>query len=62
MEVIDYATGVKGSYCIRRMEGIYAAFWNPKGWAGSGYVFTDKQLADAVCELLIERTKCTYVG
>jgi hypothetical protein len=53
MEVVDYATGVKGSYCIGKFEGFWS-FWNPNCWAGSGYVFTDKKLANAVCKLLKE--------
>lgn len=54
--VIDYATGAKGSYCLQRMDGIYASFWNPSGWAGSGYVFTDKRLADSLCKTLNDET------
>jgi hypothetical protein len=54
MEVIDYATGAKGSYCIRRVDGIYASYWNPNGWAGSGYVFADKRIAEALCILMTD--------
>ena len=57
IEVVDYATGTAGSYCIRRMDGIYASYWNPFGWAGSGYVFTDKKLADAVQALLAPKER-----
>lgn len=57
IEVVDCATGVAGTYCIRRMDGIYASYWNPCGWAGSGYVFTDKKLADAVQALLSREDK-----
>jgi hypothetical protein len=53
MQVVDYMTGAKGSYGIERQdERGFRSFWNPSGWAGSGYVFTDKKLADAVLELL----------
>jgi hypothetical protein len=57
LEVIDYATGAKGSYCIQRRVAdnpAFVEFWNPSPnkWAGSGYVFTDAKLAHAVCGLL----------
>lgn len=48
LELVDHATGVKGTYCIGRKEGAYMSFWNPEGWAGSGYVFTDKRIAESV--------------
>ncbi len=50
--VTDGATGVKGSFCIERDNLRFAEFWNPTGWAGSGYVFTDEKLAYAVRDLL----------
>lgn len=53
LELRDYATGVQGSYCIGRKVDYYWQFWNPGGeWAGSGYVFTDKKLAEAIMVLL----------
>lgn len=52
IEVTDYATGVKGTYCIGRKNGIYWSYWNPSGWAGSGYLFHDKVLAEAIATLL----------
>jgi hypothetical protein len=58
MEVIDYAAGASGSYCIRRMNGIFASYWNTNGWAGSGYVFEDKRIADALCSTLTTLEEC----
>ena len=55
IEVIDYAAGAKGTYCIGRKMGdnhAFMEFWNPHGWAGSGYVFSNKTLAHALCGLL----------
>jgi hypothetical protein len=57
-EVLDYATGVQGSYTIRRIfewgpsKLPTAEFWNPSGWSASGYVINDRKLADAICNLL----------
>lgn len=48
--IVDFATGVKGSYCIGRKCGAFTEFWNPSGWAGSGYVFYDRQIAEALVE------------
>ncbi len=56
--VTDRATGAKGSFCISRPmdeKGFYTEHWNPQGWAGSGYVFTDEKLAYAVRDLLAYR-------
>ena len=53
--VTDRATGAKGSFCIERPmkdNNFYTEYWNPEGWAGSGYVFTDEKLAYAVRDLL----------
>lgn len=52
LEIVDRATGAKGTLCISRKSGIYSEFWNPAGWAESGYVFTDRKLAEAVRDLL----------
>ena len=55
IEVIDYAAGAEGTYCIGRKMGdnhAFMEFWNPHGWAGSGYVFSNKTLAHALCGLL----------
>jgi hypothetical protein len=54
-EIVDYATGIQGTYCIgQRVAGApaFIAYWNPAGWAGSGYVFTDKELVEAIVGLL----------
>ena len=54
----DYAAGVRGDYCIsQRIVGApaFQAFWNPTGWAGSGFVFTNKSLAEAIVKLLEQR-------
>lgn len=56
--IVDRATGVRGAYCIeQKMEDApaYSVYWNPSGWAGSGYVFTDKALAETVVSLLEAR-------
>ena len=50
--VHDCATGAKDSYCVGKVNGAYYSFWNPHGWAGSGYVFYDKVLAEAICDLI----------
>ena len=50
-ELVDCADGVAGHYCIGRKEGAFMSFWNPDGWAGSGYLFTDKRIAEAVMGL-----------
>lgn len=50
VKLVNYADGVDGHYCIGRRVGntIYQEFWNPDGWAGSGFLFTDKRIAEAV--------------
>jgi len=56
--LVNRADGVDGHYCIGRDAEIgrpYMEFWNPHGWFGSGYLFTDKKLADAVAALLRSR-------
>ena len=53
--VVGHATGAKGDFCIERPCADHPRFneyWNPSGWAGSGYVFTDEKLAYAVRNLL----------
>jgi hypothetical protein len=53
--VVDRATGVRGTFCIERPcadNHAFSEYWNPDGWAGSGYVFTDEKLAYAVRDLL----------
>jgi hypothetical protein len=53
--VIDNATGAKGSFCIERPSHQWPntnEYWNPQGWSGSGYVFTDEKLAYAVRDIL----------
>jgi hypothetical protein len=55
IHVFDYATGAKGSFCIGRPcadNSFFREFWNPTGWAGSGFVFENKKLAYAVRDLL----------
>jgi hypothetical protein len=55
LEIVDYATGVKGSFCISRPVADnpkFTEFWNPSGWAGSGFVFTDRALVESVKRLL----------
>ena len=65
-EIVDHATGVEGNYCIgQRVAGAPAfwSFWNPSGWAGSGFVFTDKAAAKAVIGLLEKhRTACAVLA
>lgn len=48
--VVDKATGVEGAYCIAKEEGGFRMLWNPSGWAGSGYVFTNKLIAELVAD------------
>lgn len=53
--LVDWGDGVAGHYCIGRVLcPPYIEYWNPApyGWTASGYLFTDKRLADAVLELL----------
>src|ERR1700733_3543753 len=50
-EIVGLATGVKGSFCIGRKEGVYMAYWNPGDkWAGAGYVFHDRRIVEALVE------------
>ena len=49
-EILDRATGVPGAYCIARKEGAFLSFWNPSGWAGAGYVFDDRRIAQALID------------
>lgn len=45
------ADGVMGHYCVgSEIEG-HMEYWNPSGWAASGFVFTDKTLAVSVLNL-----------
>ena len=67
LALVDHATGVAGTYCIgRRDPKGFWSYWNPSGWAGSGYVFTDPNLAERVLQLLdvIEAAKAmrNYAG
>ena len=68
-EITDYATGVEGTFCIGRKEGAFMSYWNPGGWAGSGYVFHDRRIAEVVmraesssssCRELADRLKEAY--
>jgi len=53
LSIVDYATGVSGSYCIgKRNPTGFWSYWNPSGWAGSGYLFEDRKLAERVLQLL----------
>jgi hypothetical protein len=53
LQLYDRADGVEGHYCIgRQANPPFAEFWNPDGWAGSGFVFEDERLAQAVLKLL----------
>lgn len=57
LRLCDRADGVRGHYCIGRPVRNCPAFteyWNPSGWAGSGYLFTDEKLAQAVLDLLAQ--------
>jgi hypothetical protein len=45
-----------GTYISRMKNNGFSEFWNTSGkWAGSGYMFTDVLLADAVLRLLKEK-------
>lgn len=57
LKLHDRADGVKGHYCIGRPMRDHPAFteyWNPSGWAGSGYLFTDEKLVQSVLDLIAE--------
>ena len=64
LSIVDYATGVSGAYCIgrRNTQGFWS-YWNPSGWAGSGYVFIDRKLAESVLAMIavIEAAKAMHV-
>ena len=53
LALVDHATGVAGTYCIgRRDPKGFWSYWNPSGWAGSGYVFEDRKLAERVLAMI----------